>query len=428
VGGKSITLRAVNALRAGKGDALLWDSQLKGFAVRARPGGGHFYLVKYRAGGRQRWYTIGRHASPWTPETARREARRILGEVAAGRDPAKARADEQAAGTVAELCDAYMIASPTRVLKKSERPKKPSTLATDKGRIERHIKPLMGRLQVRAVTTEDVKRFLADVAAGKTAADLRTGPRGRAIVEGGEGTATRTVGLLGGIFSYAVEKGLRADNPVRGVPRYKDKRSERYLSAAELARLGQALAAAERSGENPMAVAAIRLLIFTGARKSEIALAKWDYIDAERGYLRLPDSKTGAKLIPLGAPALDVLANLPRIEGNPYILPGDKPGAPYSALPRAWERIRARARLPGVRIHDLRHSFASVGAAAGDSLIVIGALLGHRDAKTTLRYAHLGHDPIKSAANRIAGTIAAAMAGASGEVVPLAKRAHNSHR
>lgn len=415
---RRITKRLVDAIQP---DKIVWDSDVSGFGVR-RQRMAKVYVLKTRIAGRVRWFSIGQHGSPWTPELARREAKRILGEIAAGRDPATSRDTDRAAGTVAELCDAYLAVAPTRVLKKSGRPKKPSTLATDRGRIERHIKPLLGRLQVRSVTDQDVKRFLADVAAGKTAADVRTGPRGRAIVEGGEGTATRTVGLLGGIFAFAVEKGLRPDNPVRGVTRYRDRNAERYLSATELARLGQTLADAEREGENPMAIAAVRLLIFTGARKSEILTTQWDHVDAERGYLRLPDSKTGAKLIPLGAPALDVLAKLPHLSGNPYILPGDKPGAFYKALPKAWARIRARAKLGDVRLHDLRHSFASVGAAAGDSLIVIGALLGHRDAKTTARYAHLGDDPIKSAANRIAGTIAAAMGSVSGEIVPLPKR------
>jgi len=412
---RRLTKRMVEALKPGQ---LVWDADVRGFGAR-RQRRDRVYVVKYRVAGRARWYAIGLHGSPWTVEKARKKAKHILGDVAAGRDPAKARADERAAGTVAELCDLYLAAAPSRVLRKSGRPKKASTLETDKGRIERHIKPLLGRLKVGAVTVEDVKRFLGDVAAGKTAADVRTGPRGRAIVEGGEGTATRTVGLLGGIFSFAVEKGFRPDNPVRGVTRYRDRTAERYLSAAELARLGEALAAAERKGENPWAIAAIRLLIFTGCRKSEITTARWDYIDAERGYLRLPDSKTGQKLIPLGAPALDVLAKLPRLAGNPYILPGEKAGAAYVGLPKAWERIRARAKLGDVRLHDLRHSFASVGAAAGDSLIVIGALLGHRDAKTTARYAHLGDDPIRAAAGRISKSIAAAMAGGGGEVVPL---------
>lgn len=277
-------------------------------------------------------------------------------------------------------------------------------------------------MPVTAVTRQDVERFLVDVAAGKTAADVKTGPRGRAIVEGGEGTATRTVGLLGGIFAYAIEKGMRPDNPVRGVTRYKDRASKRYLSAAELAKLGEALAAAERNSKNRAAVAAIRLLVLTGARKSEILAARRQWVDVERGYLHLPDSKTGEKRIPLGAPALAVIAALPRVDGNPYLLPGDKKDMHFVGLPKAWERIRARAGLDDVRLHDLRHAFGSVGASGGDSLLVIGALLGHRDAKTTQRYAHLQDDPIRAASNRISGAIAAAMAGKpAAKVVKLSR-------
>jgi integrase len=215
------------------------------------------------------------------------------------------------------------------------------------------------------------------------------------------------------VFSYAVEKGLRPDNPVRGVARYKDHASRRYLSPSELAKLGRALTVAERDGENPVAIAAIRLLILTGCRKSEILAARWDWLDLERGYMHLPDSKTGAKLVPLGAPALAVIASLPRVAGNPNLLPGEKEGGHYVGLPKAWERIRARAGLDDVRLHDLRHAFASVGASGGDSLLVIGALLGHRDAKTTQRYAHLQADPVKAAADRISGRIAASMMGGS---------------
>jgi integrase len=305
---------------------------------------------------------------------------------------------------------------------------------------------------VREVTTGDVRRFLAAVAAGKTRADVKTGKRGRAIVEGGKGTATRTVGLLGGIFSFAVSEGYRPDNPVRGVKRYPDKKAERFLSAAELKRLGDALSASEKAwaahvratdewlaagkqgpepkaaeeAENPVALTAIRLLVLTGCRKSEILALKLEHVDLAWSCLRLPDSKTGAKVVPLGAPALALLTELSRTEGNPYVLPGTIAGKHFVGLPRVWERLRKRAELPGVRLHDLRHSFASAGAAAGDSLLVIGKLLGHHDAKTTSRYAHLADDPLKAAADRISTKIAAAMAAAAeggADVVPLKRTA-----
>jgi integrase len=437
---KQITIRTVEKLAAGE---TAWDAKLPGFNARRRQEG-TFYGLKYRVGrgrrARQRWYTIGRHGAPWTVETARIEAKRLLGIVADGGDPADRRDAAKAAITVAELCDRYLAAVPTLPTRRGA-PKKASTLATDRGRIERHIKPLLGQHRVDTITPRDVERFLRDVAAGKTKADVKTKPRGRAIVEGGKGTAARTVGLLGGIFSFAVAEGCRADNPVRGVQRYGDRKMERFLNAAELARLGAALAAAERDRAEAAAkarakgkpvseieafdpaVAAIRLLLFTGARKSEILALRWEHVDFALGCLRLPDSKTGAKVVPLGAPALALLKSLPRVEGGAYVLPGERDGAHYVGLPKAWERIRDAAKLPGVRLHDLRHSFASIAAAGGDGLVMIGKLLGHADTKTTARYAHLAENPVKAAANRIAKTVAAALDGTRGKVVPMRRRA-----
>ena len=203
---------------------------------------------------------------------------------------------------------------------------------------------------------------------------------------------------------------------------YKARRKERFLSNAELARLGKALAVAEREGANRFALAAIRLLTLTGCRRAEILDLRWLEVDFERSCLRLGDSKTGEKVVPLGAPACELLAALPRLQGNPHVLPGEKDGEHFVGLPKVWRAVRAQAGLEDVRLHDLRHSFASVGAAAGDSLLLIGALLGHRDPKTTHRYAHLGQDPVKDAADRISGSIAAALRGDQAEIVRLPKR------
>jgi integrase len=391
-----------------------------------------------------RRYTIGNHGD-FTPDKARDEAEKLRGDIRKGVDPGLAKrtaiAERRAAITVKQLCDQYLENPP---------PKKASTLAVDRGRVVRHIVPLLGSKVVREVTTGDVRRFLAAVAAGKTRADVKTGKRGRAIVEGGKGTATRTVGLLGGIFSFAVSEGYRPDNPVRGVKRYPGKNTERFLCVVELKRLGETLSASEKAwaahvratdewlaagkqgpepkaaeeAENPVALTAIRLLVLTGCRKSEILALKWEHVDIAWSCLRLPDSKTGAKVVPLGAPALALLTELSQTEGNPYVLPGTIAGRHFVGLPRVWERLRKRAELPGVRLHDLRHSFASAGAAAGDSLLVIGKLLGHHDAKTTARYAHLADDPLKAAADRISTQIAAAMATEGGaDVVPLKRTA-----
>ncbi len=223
---------------------------------------------------------------------------------------------------MAERCDEYFSeADAGRILTRYGEPKKAPTLATDRGRIERHIKPLLGRRTDRSITDTDIGRFMADVRAGKTAADVKTGKHGRAIVAGGRGTATRTVGLLGGIFTVAVDQGLRQDSPVRGVKRAPDRNNKRYLSLDELARLGVVLSEAEREGETPHAVNAIRLLVTTGCRKGEILSLKWDFIDWDMSYLRLPTSKTGKKDVAIGAPALELLASLPRHEGSGYVCP-----------------------------------------------------------------------------------------------------------
>lgn len=414
-----ISKRAVDATEPGDHDVYLWDADLAGFGLKVTPAGGKVYLVQYRMGGRKgrtRRVTIGRHGQ-LTPDQARREAKRLLGQVAAGHDPAEVRAEARRDPTVADLCDLYLTEGCAT--------KKPSTLATDRSNIERHIKPLLGRRRVRTVKRADVERFQQDVARGNTAADVKTGPRGRAIVTGGRGTAARTVAVLGAIFTFAVKRDLRPDNPVRGVTRYKGERKERFLGLTELARLGDALATAEREGENAAAVAGIRLLVMTGARKSEITSLRWEYVDMERSCLRLPDSKTGAKVIPVGAPVLELLASLRPLEGNPYVLPGDKTGRYFLGLPKAWARIRKRAGLDDVRLHDLRHSFASVAVSGGDSLYLVGKLLGHRQSRTTEVYAHLADDPLRAVADRTAGQIAAAMKGRDeigAEVVELPKR------
>jgi integrase len=211
------------------------------------------------------------------------------------------------------------------------------------------------------------------------------------------------------MFNMAERWGLRPDdsNPCRHVDKFAQRRRERFLSADELARLGDALAAHDRS---PYVVAAVKLLVFTGARLGEVLGLRWDWIDFERGEARLPDSKTGAKTLHLPSPALAVLAELPRVHGNPHVIVGAKEGAPLVNLEKPWRSIRKAAGLDDVRLHDLRHAFASVSASSGMGLPIIGRLLGHTQAATTNRYAHLQSDPLKAAAASIAGRIAAAMA------------------
>jgi integrase len=285
-------------------------------------------------------------------------------------------------------------------------------LATDRGRIERHIKPLLGERRINEVTSADVTKFLQDVAAGKTKADFKTKPRGRTIVRGGKGTATRTVGLLGGIFTYAVASRLIPANPVKGVERFPDRKNVRFLDASELGRLGRAISTVEREGANSKALAIIRLLVLTGARRGEIENLRMKEIDLASKVLRLADSKTGQKIVLLNGPAIEVLEQAIAL-GAPkrtFVFENANADGPFSGVPKVWERVRVVGEFEGLRLHDLRHSFASLGVISGTPLPVVGALLGHSDSATTQRYVHLSSDPVRAASELIGAAIAQALA------------------
>lgn len=398
-----ISKRVIDAAETSGRDSFIWDTALKGFGVKVTPKGRKVYLVQYRLpGSATRRFTIGAHGSPWSPDAARDKALEVLACVARGVDPAAAKRDARADISIAELCDLYLA--------EGVRTKKASTLEMDRTRIKRHVLPLIGRKRLKTLTKADVERFLSDVAAGKTAKTERTKPRGKSIVSGGEGAANRTLGMLGAILQFAVERGLRPDNPARNVRKFKEGKRARFLSNDEIARLGEALRLATVDGANPYAVAAIRLLILTGCRKTEILKLRWDEVDIAAGFLRLNDSKTGAKQVHLGAPAKAVLADLPRQTDNPYVLCSEQDGKHFVGLQKVWNRVRTAARLRDVRVHDLRHSFASVGARSGESLLVIGKVLGHATTAATGRYAHLSEDPVRKASERISAQIASNLA------------------
>jgi integrase len=403
-----LTKRAVDGLVTSGDEVRLWDSELRGFGVRCRESGEKYYFLKYRLGnGRQRWATIGRHGSPWTVEMARKEAQRLLGQIAEGSDPVEVKETERSDITMSQLCDLY-LAQPVIITNRGTQ-KKASSLEIDRSNMERHIKPLLGQIRLRALKRADVEKFQQNVAAGKSKVDVKTKARGRAIVSGGKGTAARSLAVLGTVLSFAVATGMRTDNPARGVKLFANQRRERFLTFAEIARIGEALSKLEESGGNATAIAAIRLLMLTGCRRGEVVSLQHAWIDLDRRCLRLPDSKTGAKIVPLGDSAIGLLKAIPVVDGIPYVFPASRGAGHFVGLPRVWAEVTKTAKLPGLRIHDLRHSFASVAVSGGESLYVVGKILGHRQARTTEIYAHLADDPVRAAADRAAQKISDAL-------------------
>lgn len=420
---KRIGLREVRALGHG---AEVWDSTVTGFGARRQAGAAVSYVLMYRTReGRQRRFTIGRHGAPWTPDTAREEALRLLGEVVKGADPAADKRKAREAMTVTELCDAYLAdAEAGRLLTRRGKPKKASTLAIDRGRIERHFKPLLGECAVAAVTRNDVERFMHAVAEGKSAARVKTKRRGLARVLGGRGTATRAVGLLGAIFTYAVCSGQRPDNPVHGVIRFADGKRERRLSDDEYAALGEALRKAEAANIWPAAIAATRFLALTGWRSGEALGLRWT-IDLDLALARrtatLADSKTERGIRPLSHAACGVLRRLPRMTGE-LVFPATRGDGRMTGFPKLWARIAKLQELPAdITPHVLRHSFASLAGDLGYSEATIAALVGHKGQTITSRYVHSADAVLLAAADAVADRTAVLMGEGKPEaaVVPL---------
>jgi integrase len=396
-----LTKRIVDAAKpASDREVFRWDAELRGFGLRVKPTGVKSYIIQYRTRtGISRRMTIGQHGV-LTAEEARREAKVQLGRAAKGDDPAADKANAKDGLSFATFTERYL--SDHAATKK-----KPSSVRMDRINLGKHILPILGRRRLDTIERVDVVRLHHS---------MRDTP----------GAANRCLALLSKMMNLAERWGERPDgsNPCRHVEKYQEHKRDRFLSGDELAQLGAACLRCEKDKKlDPSFLALVRLLIFTGARLSEIQKGQWDWVDFKSGVIRLPDSKSGPKTIMLPAPALDVLARLTRVDGNPYIVTGE--GNRYLVnVWKPWAVLCALAGLKDVRLHDLRHSFASVGAAGGMSLNVIGGLLGHRQTQTTSRYAHLAADPLKTAANRIAAAIAATMnpKHVGAEVVPLERK------
>jgi integrase len=415
-----ITKTRVDALVCppNKDREILWDGgdknkeAVRGFGVIAFRNGGKCYIAQYRKDGRSRRTRIGKHGR-LTPDEARKEAKIILGAVEKGADPIEERRKERAVRTFRQVSDEW--------LSLHVKAKRKSRTGEEYERaLKTHILPVIGSKRIADIRRADLSRLHARMSDKPY-------------------QANRTVATISAIWNWAARRDEVAfsDNPARGVERYPEDGRERFLTPEELARLGDVLRVGETVGlpyavdedkprakharkvENrrikldPYAVAAIRLLILTGARLREILDAQWSQVDIGRGVLFLADSKTGKKTLYLSAAAQSVLAEIPRVKGNPYIIAGAIEGAQRADLHRPWLAIRKATKLDGVRLHDLRHSFASFGAGASLGLPIIGKLLGHSQAATTHRYAHLDADPLRRAAETIGSAIAAAMAGSA---------------
>lgn len=418
-----LTKRAVDSIEpAMEGDVFHWDDALPGFGLRVKPSGTKSYLIQYRnRHGRSRRLTLGRHGV-LTVEEARADARQKLASAARGEDPAEMKALARKAWTMQQLCDEYLRqAKLGNVLTRGRKAKSAATLATDKGRIKRHILPLLGHRVVGDIRKRDVAAFLRDVKAGKTAIDEKTGLRGRAIVTGGQGTARRTVGLLGGIFSFGVELGIIEQNPAHGLRLPVDgKRSISDLSGKYRA-LGRALTLAEDHGQQWQAIEAIRLAALTGMRRSEICRLKWSEVDENSSCLRLADSKTGSSVRPVGDLVVKQLAAIrSREEKGVFVFParrGNRREAPYGGLPGAWNRIKKiegltaeeKVTMADLTLHGLRHGFATTADSLGLTLPTVAALLGHAAGGVTAGYVSRVDTVLIAAANRVAIEVSRAM-------------------
>ena len=387
----TISRRTVEALKVGK-DTVFWDRELTGFGVRVYPSGSKYYVVQTRGPEGPRRITVGRHGVI-TADQARRRAALMIARIKAGEEPIPEPmvASRKTGPTVAEVAERYLD---EHVAVRC----KPRTAEAYSSVIRRHIVPMFGDMSLAAVGRKhvtDLHYALRDVPS----------------------TANRSVAVLSRLFAMGEAWGLVPEgaNPCRYVVKYRERPRERFLTEEELRRLGRVLREAKDEGGASMyAVAAIRLLLLTGCRRNEILTLRWADVDLDGGELNLVDSKTGARSVCLPPAAVKVLADLPRVRGNPWVIVGRKRGTHMRDLSDAWETVRKRADLEDVRLHDLRHSYASRALALGESLPVIGKLLGHTQVETTARYAHLARDSVRESAARIAASIRADLHAAKG--------------
>lgn len=390
----------------------MYDADLPGFHIRIHPSGLKTFRMKYVVHGRQRVVQIGEHGHPWTAEEARKEGERLRGLICGGVDPVALREESERqqreasrrAISVTVLIERWLEEGRDAAPTKRER-----SWATDASCLRHHIAPLVGDILVNDLTKGDVERVQRRIAAGETAQDRKTGrKRGRSIVRGGPGIARRSLAALSACLSWAIDQEIVETNVVSRVKKLPQGKKERFLSNAEARRLLETVSLMQTEGRLGESFAdIIRLLLFTGARRNEIVELEWTEVDLNHSLLILPKhrSKTGEKTITLSVYAKPILAL--RSQQGRHVFPSSKDVArPVVGISRAWQRVRKEANLPGVRLHDLRHSFASFAAAGGASLLMIGKALGHSQPSTTARYAHLSNDPIRELSDGVGYAIA----------------------
>lgn len=360
-------------------DLLVWDDDIKGFGIRVKASGIKSYIIQYRDGRQSCRMTLGRHGV-LTPEEARKAAKIELGKVAKGGNPARERKENRAAPNMRAFADDYMERHATPN-------KRPGPAREDRSMLDRIVLPKLGSRKVKDVTRRDIESLLLS---------LKDKPY----------QANRVRALLSKMFSLAVGWRWRTDNPVLGIPKFQEHKRDRWLRNDELARLRDAL----DDSPNQRAANVVRLLLLTGARRSEVMTATWDQFDLTRAVWTKPAHTTKQKRmehVPLSSQALALLEAI-RNEAdkeNPYVFPGNATGKPLIDIKKFWSDIRAKAKLGDVRLHDLRHTYASHLVSAGESLAIVGRLLGHTQPQTTQRYSHLADDPLRAATEKFGNTL-----------------------
>ena len=391
-----LTQQFVDAQAADGRDRIVFDSQVSGLGLRITPTGTKIFVVQARIARRKRRITVG-YAADMPLSKARTEAQQMIVAMRGGIDPT---ADQKARLRAAAARSVTFRDFSARWLTEHVSPKlKPRTAQGYKEILARHILPALGNLSIAAIDREQVERLHLAMAGT---------PR----------TANQAIAIVHALLSFAVRHGLRTSNPAAGIKAYRENKRERFLSEAEIGAAADAITQAESRGIGPFAAAGLRLCLFTGARSGEITSIQWDHIDWERRLIRLPDSKTNEpRTIYLSDAAIEVLRTIPHV--GHYVIAGRKYGSPFQSLSRAWHIARSYAGLDDVHLHDLRHSFASIAAGQGLSLYTIGKLLGHKNPKTTARYAHLARDVVQSANDEIGAAMQAAIKKPRSKVVRM---------